>query len=69
MKLVTAAVFGIGYVVGARAGRERYQQIRDAVRSASENFDLEAARQRLGKLAAQLDGYSAAAPRRHTERA
>ena len=29
-KLVYAAVFGIGYVLGTRAGRERYEQIRDA---------------------------------------
>ncbi len=28
MKLRTAIAFGIGYVLGARAGRERYEQIR-----------------------------------------
>ncbi|MDJ0665470.1 MAG: hypothetical protein QNJ75_13035 [Acidimicrobiia bacterium] len=28
MKLRTAIAFGVGYVLGARAGRERYEQIR-----------------------------------------
>jgi hypothetical protein len=30
-KLLLLAAVGIGYVLGARAGRERYEQIRDAV--------------------------------------
>ena len=29
-KLVTAGVFATGYVLGARAGRERYEEIRRA---------------------------------------
>ena len=28
MKLRTAIVFGIGYLLGTRAGRERYEQLR-----------------------------------------
>jgi hypothetical protein len=60
MKLVTAAVFGIGYVLGAKAGRERYLQIRSMARSASGSFDAGAARERLERLAAQLDEYSSA---------
>ena len=58
MKLVTVAIFGIGYVLGAKAGRERYEQIRRLAHNTSENFDASAARQRLEALAAQLDGYS-----------
>ena len=58
MKLVTVAIFGIGYVLGAKAGRERYEQIRRLAHNASESFDASAARQRLEALAAQLDGYS-----------
>jgi hypothetical protein len=58
MKLITVAVFGIGYVLGAKAGRERYEQIRRLAHNASESFDASAARQRLEALAAQLDGYS-----------
>lgn len=66
MKLVAVTMFGIGYVLGCRAGRERYEQIRSLARSASENFDAAAARQRLEALAAQLDGYSSGASSRRT---
>jgi hypothetical protein len=66
MKLVTAAVFGIGYVLGAKAGRERYLQIRSMARNAAETFDAGAARERLERLAAELDDYSSSASSRRT---
>lgn len=66
MKLVAVTMFGIGYVLGTKAGRERYEQIRRLAQSASESFDASGARQRLEALAAQLDGYSSAAPSRRT---
>jgi len=69
MKLITVAVFGIGYVLGAKAGRERYEQIRKLAHNASESFDASAARQRLEALAAQLDGYSSKAQSERTHRA
>ncbi|HXT93839.1 MAG TPA: hypothetical protein VN714_31810 [Trebonia sp.] len=69
MKLITVAVFGIGYVLGAKAGRERYEQIRKLAHNASESFDASAARQRLDALAAQLDGYSSKAQSERTHRA
>ena len=69
MKLMTVAIFGIGYVLGAKAGRERYEQIRRLAHNASESFDAPAARQRLEALAAQLDGYSSKAQSRRTHRA
>jgi len=37
MKLRTAIVFGIGYVLGARAGRERNEQLRRAYRRTTSN--------------------------------
>jgi len=37
MKLRTAVVFVIGYVLGARAGRDRYEQIRRLYRRATSN--------------------------------
>lgn len=37
MKLRTVLVFGIGYVLGARAGRDRYEQIRRLYRRATSN--------------------------------
>ena len=58
MKLVAVTMFGIGYVLGTKAGRERYEQIRRLAHNASESFDASGARQRLEALAAQLDGYS-----------
>ena len=39
MKLRTVAVFGIGYVLGTKAGRERYAQIVEAVQTATQRFD------------------------------
>ena len=45
MKLRSLALFGVGYVLGAKAGRERYAQIVEAVQTASQRLD-EARRQR-----------------------
>jgi hypothetical protein len=64
MKLVAVTMFGLGYVLGTKAGRERYEQIRMLARNASEGFDASGARQRLEALAAQLGGYSARTPSR-----
>ena len=69
MKLMTVAIFGIGYVLGAKAGRERYEQIRKLAHNASESFDASAARQRLEALASQLDGYSSKTQSQRTHRA
>ena len=66
MKLVAVTMFGIGYVLGTKAGRERYEQIRRLARNASENFDASGARQRLEALATQLDGYSSGTTSRRT---
>jgi hypothetical protein len=39
VKLVGAAVFAAGYVIGARAGRERYVQIVSGLASASQRLE------------------------------
>jgi hypothetical protein len=65
MKLMAVTMFGVGYVLGTKAGRERYEQICRLARSASETFDAAGARQRLEALAAQFDGYSARASSQH----
>lgn len=44
MKLTRLAVFAVGYVVGARAGRERYAQIVELVERTSERLDEFSAR-------------------------
>ncbi len=37
MKLRTAIMFGIGYLLGAKAGRDRYEQLRRSYRRATSN--------------------------------
>lgn len=37
MKLRTAVVFGIGYVLGTKAGRDRYEQMRRLYRRTTSN--------------------------------
>jgi hypothetical protein len=64
VKLLAVTVFGIGHALGAKAGRERYEQICRLARNASENFDASGARQRLEALAGRLDGYSSGATSR-----
>ena len=39
MKLSRIAIFGVGYVLGTRAGRERYEQIVMAAQSASQRLE------------------------------
>lgn len=37
MKLRTAIAFGVGYLLGTKAGRDRYEQLRRAYRRATSN--------------------------------
>ena len=39
MKLTTIALFGAGYVLGTRAGRERYDQIVSLARGMADRID------------------------------
>jgi hypothetical protein len=39
VKLTTVAVFAAGYVMGTKAGRERYAQIIDVVERASQRLE------------------------------
>jgi hypothetical protein len=49
VKLTAVAVFAVGYVVGAKAGRERYAQIVDRVASASRRLEEFSARRPPGR--------------------
>jgi hypothetical protein len=49
VKLTGVAVFAVGYVVGAKAGRERYAQIVDRVASASRRLEEFSARHPPGR--------------------
>ena len=58
MKLSTAAVFGVGYLLGTRAGRQRYDQIRQLAGRLAEEFDASGARQRLESISSRLETYA-----------
>lgn len=60
MKLRTIAVFGVGYVLGAKAGRERYGQIIAAAQNASKRLEdsgrLETFSEKFDSFRGTLDG-------------
>jgi hypothetical protein len=49
VKLTGVAVFAVGYVVGAKAGRERYAQIVDGMARVSQRLDEFSARRPPGR--------------------
>jgi hypothetical protein len=49
VKLTTVAVFAAGYVMGTKAGRERYVQIIDVVERASQRLEEFSARHPPGR--------------------
>jgi hypothetical protein len=57
-KLTVVAVFGLGYVLGAKAGRGRYEQIRELAQTASKNFEASDLRERLETYRARLEAHS-----------
>jgi hypothetical protein len=58
VKLSTAAIFGIGYLLGTRAGRQRYDQIRHLAGRLADEFDGSGARQRLESISSRLETYA-----------
>ncbi|HEY1640493.1 MAG TPA: hypothetical protein VGG35_07390 [Streptosporangiaceae bacterium] len=58
MKLTLACAFGVGYVLGSRAGRQRYDQIREAARDASRRLAESGVPDRLGDVGARLEQYA-----------
>jgi hypothetical protein len=64
VKLRSLAVFGVGYVLGTRAGRERYGQIVAAAQDAAKRLEqngenLDAVKGTIDKLAGWIDGFRA----------
>lgn len=62
MRLRTVAIFGAGYVLGTRAGRERYGQIVAAAQGASKRLEeysgkLEDVSGKVGNLSGRLDRF------------
>jgi hypothetical protein len=60
-KLMTLAAFGLGYVLGTRAERERYEQIHELAHTASDNFDTSDMKQRLETYRSRLEAHSSRA--------
>lgn len=58
-KLTFLAGLGVGYVLGARAGRERYDQIADATRSVWRKPEVVQARESAKQTAASGAGHLA----------
>jgi hypothetical protein len=57
-KLMPLAAFGFGYVLGTRAGRERYEQIRKLAHTASKNLDTSGMKQHLETYRAWPEAHS-----------
>jgi hypothetical protein len=57
VKIVTLTVFGAGYVLGTKAGRQRYEQIVELTRRASEGLEGSRAQERLQTYLARLEAY------------
>lgn len=58
MKLTLLCAFGAGYVLGSKAGRDRYEQIRDLAQDASQRLEGSGVRQRLETLSGKLENYA-----------
>lgn len=58
MRLSTAAMFGIGYLLGSRAGRQRYDQFRELAGRLAEEFDGSGARPWLENVSSRLEAYA-----------
>lgn len=58
MKLVGLTLFGVGYVLGSKAGRERYEQIRALARAAADRFEDPSTQSRLSAYTDRLATYA-----------
>ena len=58
MKLGTMMVFGVGYVLGTRAGRERYEQLLQLAHDATGTFAASGVRRRLEAYSGRLEDYA-----------
>jgi hypothetical protein len=59
VKLTLLAAFAAGYVLGSKAGRERYDQIRDLAKDASRRVEQSGFRDRLEDYGGRLERYAA----------
>jgi hypothetical protein len=57
VKLSTVAIFGVGYLVGARAGRQRYDEIRQLAGRLAQEYDGSSAQHWLESISSRLEAY------------
>ena len=60
MKLSTVAMFGAGYVLGTRAGHQRYEQLREVARRVASEVDASSIRSGLESVSTRLEQYAGA---------
>jgi len=60
MKFSTVAMFGAGYVLGTRAGRQRYDQLREVARRVAGELDATSIRNGLETVTSRLEQYAGA---------
>lgn len=60
MKLTTIAMFGAGYVLGTRAGRQRYDQLRETALRVAGELDATSIRSGLATVTSRLEEYAGA---------
>lgn len=65
MRILPLAAVAVGYVLGAKAGRERYEQLRTAAVGAREAFEDAGTRDRLEDCGARLEAFADSWARRH----
>jgi hypothetical protein len=58
MRLTLLCAFGAGYVLGTRAGRDRYEQLRGLARDASQRLEDAGVRQVLEDYGGRLEEYA-----------
>jgi len=58
MKLVIAAAFGAGYVLGTKAGRDRYEQLVTLGQRAARGLDTTRPHERLESYAGRLEAFA-----------
>jgi len=58
MKLSTVAVFTAGYVLGTRAGRERFEQISTLAGRLREALEATGPQERIESYASRLEAYA-----------
>jgi hypothetical protein len=58
MRLTLACAFGAGYVLGTKAGRARYDQLRAAAQDTAGRIGESGLRDRLGDYGGRLEAYA-----------